>query len=196
MVRAGDQLRLHEGHQTRHIPNDETLIHVAGIEFELDQFECPTPNTEHAPQAPFKTCNWLAKETLASEMQRDGVAMKRWLQACSDVSRWITEQMLTVADEPWWQIEGLWADESRYLSAYLALSSNAIRPSLCLDFGSYRTYGEHQVIGTLAATWLGNRMVDANPTLLGRRVDLGAWWQMAGPWCSLPVKAIESVPFD
>jgi hypothetical protein len=166
------------------------------MEFELDQFECPAPGTEHTPLAPHTTCTWVAKETLASEMRRDGAAMKRWLQACNGVSRWITEQMLTVADEPWWQIEGLWADESRYISASLALPANAIQPVLCLDFGSHRRHGEHQVIGTLTATWLGDRMVDANPTLFGQHLDLSTWWQVAGPWCSLPVKTIEAVPFD
>lgn len=196
LISEEDSLYLQEGEITRLIAHDETLIHVAGVTFERDKFE--HANRLHRPASLPVEPPPSSVDTgdLSEEMRREGRLMRQWLLATNQMSQWIQTRMLSAADEAWEHIEGHWSNGTTYLSAALGLSPGSLLPILRLDLGYRNEQVASPLLATLTASWTGDLIQDAQPTLSGNSQDLGTWWQKVSPWFDLPVVSIEAIPLD
>jgi hypothetical protein len=196
LLSSEDTLYLQEGEITRLVAHDETLIHVAGVAFERDQFE-HTDRPHQPGSLPLQSSPpSVDAGDLSEEMRSDGSLMRQWLLATNQISRWIQTRMLSVADEPWGHIEGYWSNGTTYLSAALGLSPGSWLPVLRLDLGYRHEQLVTALFATLTASWTGARIQDAQPMLSGNSQDFGTWWQRVSPWFDLPVVSIEAIPLD
>lgn len=197
LVNEGDDLYLRESESSRRVAHDETLILVAGVPFDRDQFDdagWACQSTDPALHGPHIQAR---PHGLSDEMRRDGAQMRQWLEASEQLSTWIKDQMLPAAEEAWEYIAGHWCAGPNHLSAGLGLSPDSLLPVLRLDFGRRQVQKVgYPVIGTLMGTWTGDRLLEVKSTLCGRSVDLAEWWRVASPWFELPAVSVEAAPLD
>ena len=201
LVSDGDQLILNDRGELRPISRDETLIAVAGQSFPRAHFECYA-----LPDAYVRAREQEAGKVvpLDDEMRRDGMAMQHWLRARTSINRWVTDQMLPLAEGPWSYISGRWIGDGRYSEATLHFEPCHWLPVLELRGGLWSPTKPLQLQGSLRGTWKGDRLANHRCVMGGTRVgvdggesvELGAWWTQFVPWLDLPRSCDSFFPLD